>query len=95
MHHRRIGALARPFVTPEHRTVPRVLAASHCFFYYPRQRLRILQAQIRALSRQRMNSMRRIADQGKPWQDIITSMHSRQRERSPRSVDFQRPQTLV
>ena len=72
MHHGRVGALARPLVTPEHRPVTRVLAVGHCFFYYPRQSLRVLQAQVRPLSRERMNSMRRIADEGKPRQDIIS-----------------------
>ena len=56
---------------------------------------RILQAQVRPLAGQRMYSMRRIADQGKARQYVMTRMSSAQRKRATRPGDGERTQHPV
>ena len=80
MHHRRVRALACALVTTQDRPVSRVLARIQRRYDNGRKLSGILQAEIRALTRQRMYGVRRVADQGNAAHDIFLRMLSRKRK---------------
>ncbi len=95
MQHRCVLALARTLVATQDRTIARMFAALQgvvdglCKFES------VLQSQVRALPRERVNRVRRIANQCQPLPDVMLGMASHQWECAARTGDLETAEHVI
>ena len=74
MQHRRVFALARPFITTQHRLVARVLGVAERSVDHVRELCRILQTKVSALPGEGVHSVCGIANESDARHDILRSV---------------------